>query len=112
MRMVSNKKSKLLYRKYGETYSYPIIPFLVIDHISKPFDENNAKAIGQVIEKAYTHIGKENLQIFMFDDEEYSAVALQPEHFENLGSKGKSGFNPFYYAVPEKNENSDMEEGD
>jgi len=90
---------------------YPIIPFLVIDHISKPFDASNAKAIGQVIEKAYTYIGKENLQIFMFDDEEYSAVALQPEHFENLVSETKSGFNPFYYAVPEKSVNSDMEEG-
>ena len=90
---------------------YPIIPFLVIDHISKPFDASNAKAIGQVIEKAYTYIGKENLQIFMFDDEEYSAVALQPEQFENLVSETKSGFNPFYYAVPEKSVNSDMEEG-
>ena len=36
---------------------YPVIPFLVIDHISKPFDASNAKAIGQVIEKAYTYIG-------------------------------------------------------
>lgn len=89
---------------------YPIIPFLVIDHISKPFDASNAKAIGQVIEKAYTYIGKENLQIFMFDDEEYSALDLQPEHFENLVSEVKSGFNPFYYAVPEKNKDSNMEE--
>ena len=46
----------------------------------------------------------------MFDDEEYSAVALQPEHFENLVSEVKSGFNPFYYAVPEKNKDSNMEE--
>ena len=39
----------------------------------------------------------------MFDDEEYSALALQPEHFENLVSETKSGFNPFYYTVPEFN---------
>lgn len=56
-------------------FKQKIIPFLVIDHISKPFDASNAKAIGQVIEKAYTYIGKENLQIFMFDDEEYSGYA-------------------------------------
>ena len=37
-------------------------------------------------------------------------MALQPEHFENLVSETKSGFNPFYYAVPEKSVNSDMEE--
>lgn len=30
---------------------YPIIPILVIDHISKPFDTSNARAIGQVINK-------------------------------------------------------------
>ena len=29
---------------------------------------------------------------------------------KNLVSEVKSGFNPFYYAVPEKNESSDMEE--
>lgn len=83
---------------------YPIIPILVIDHISKPFDENNVRAIGQVINKAYEEIGKENLQIFMFDDEEYATLGLQPEHSENLVDDEKSGFNPFYYLAPEKDE--------
>lgn len=83
---------------------YPIIPILVIDHISKPFDTSNARAIGQVINKAYEKIGKENLQVFMFDDEEYAALALHPDHFENLVDEVKSGFNPFYYVAPEKME--------
>ena len=81
---------------------YPIIPILVIDHISKPFDTSNARAIGQVINKAYEKIGKENLQIFMFDDEKYTTLALQPEHSENLVTEEKSGFNPFYYLNLEK----------
>lgn len=80
---------------------YPIIPILVIDHISKPFDTSNARAIGQVINKAYEKIGKESLQIFMFDDEEYTTLALQPEHSENLVTDKKSGFNPFYYLNSE-----------
>lgn len=83
---------------------YPIIPILVVDHISKPFDTSNARAIGQVINKAYEKIGKENLQIFMFDDEEYGTLALQPDHSEDLVNDNKSGFNPFYYVEPEKSE--------
>lgn len=79
---------------------YPIIPILVIDHISKPFDEGNVRAIGQVINEAYKDIGKENLQIFMFDDEEYTTLAIQPEHSENLVNDEKSGFNPFFYFEP------------
>ncbi len=78
------KRSKLLYWKYGKTYSYsimwiflvlkilltekkyPIIPFLVIDHISKPFDASNAKAIGQVIEKSiYIHRKRKFANIYV-----------------------------------------------
>lgn len=86
---------------------YPIIPILVIDHISKPFDTSNARAIGQVINKAYEEIGKENLQIFMFDDEEHTTLALQPERSENLVNDGKSGFNPFYYLDSKNEEETD-----
>lgn len=77
---------------------YPLIPILVIDHISKPFDESNRKAIGTVIEAAYESIGKDKLQIFMFDDEEYESLALKPEHSENLVEDEKTGFNPLYVA--------------
>ncbi|HAZ36590.1 MAG TPA: hypothetical protein DDW58_03365 [Clostridiaceae bacterium] len=84
---------------------YPLIPILVIDHISKPFDEKNSKAIGKVISEAYESIGKENLQLFIFDDEEYEALGIQPDHFENLVTEGKTGFNPFF--IPYKDEFED-----
>ena len=91
---------------------YPIIPMLVIDHISKPFDISNARAIGQVINKAYEVIGKEKMQIFMFDDEEYATLALEPDYFENLVDDKKSGFNPFYYIASENDEEEKAIEDD
>lgn len=77
---------------------YPLIPILVIDHVSKPFDQNNCKAIGKVIETAYESIGKNKLQLFMFDDEEFEALGIVPDHSENLVTESKTGFNPFYFA--------------
>lgn len=79
-----------------ENNKFPIIPILVIDHISKPFDERNSGAIGKVISTAYETIGKDNLQIFIFDDEEFSKLDIEPEHSENLVTEYKTGFNPFY----------------
>lgn len=79
-----------------EENKYPMIPILVIDHISKPFDKDNAQAIGKVINAAYEEIGKENLQIFMFDDEEYEMLGLNPDTSQNLVINNKTGFNPFY----------------
>ncbi|MCP3028766.1 hypothetical protein [Halobacillus sp. A5] len=76
---------------------YPLIPILVVDHISKPFDHSNSKAIGKVIETAYESIGKDNLQLFMFDDEEYEKLDVKPDYSENLVNNGKTGFNPFYF---------------
>lgn len=81
---------------------YPLIPILVIDHISKPFDNNNARAIGTVIEKACADIGKENIQIIMFDDEDHTSLSLEPDYVDNLVTSGKSGFNPFFYSEDEK----------
>lgn len=75
---------------------YPIIPFLVLDHISKPFDKENAEAIGKIFEKAFELIGKENLQVFVFDDESYEALGIVPDHAENMENEIKTGFNPFY----------------
>lgn len=93
-----------------EDNKYPLIPILVIDHISKPFDENNRKAIGTVIEAAYESIGKDKLQIFMFDDEEYESLALKPEHFENLVTDEKTGFNPFYVAPSKEQDKVETED--
>ncbi|SEO05655.1 hypothetical protein [Paenibacillus sp. OK076] len=75
---------------------YPLIPILVIDHISKPFDRNNCRAIGKIINKALNDIGKEEIQLFMFDDEEYNTLEIVPDHSENLVTNIKTGFNPFY----------------
>lgn len=75
---------------------YPIIPILVIDHISKPFSDQNIGAIGAVIHKAYESIGLDKLQIFMFDDEKNDKLNLKPNHIENLCNTVRTGFNPFY----------------
>ncbi len=75
---------------------YPIIPVLVIDHISKPFDHTNCETIGVVLDSAYKLIGKENLQTFIFDDEESSDIGVHPDHEENLVTDSKTGFSPFY----------------
>lgn len=75
---------------------YPLIPFLVIDHISKPFDKDNSKAIGKIISMAYKSIGSENLQLFIFDDEQYTNLGLEVNKFENLVTDTKTGFIPFY----------------
>lgn len=77
---------------------YPLIPMLVIDHISKPFDHNNSKAIGKVLTSAFNTIGKENFQVFMFDDETYETLDLKPDYSENLVTESKTGFNPFYFS--------------
>ncbi|MGW8957339.1 hypothetical protein [Paenibacillus sp. NPDC055715] len=83
---------------------YPLIPILVIDHISKPFDQNNSKAIGKIITTAYESIGKDRLQLFIFDNEEYENLAINPDHSENLVNKSKTGFNPFYVPPLAKTE--------
>lgn len=89
---------------------YPIIPILVIDHISKPFDEKNVRAIGKVINKFYESVDKTDLQIFMFDDEDYTTLGLQPDHAEDLVTDEKSGFNPFYHAVLSAEEEQSVEQ--
>lgn len=81
-----------------EEKKYPIIPMIIIDHISKPFDEKNVASIGTVIHEAYKEIGEENMQIFMFDDKESEKLDLTPNHKENLVNETKTGFNPFFNA--------------
>lgn len=76
---------------------YPLAPVLVIDHISKPFDIKNEKAIGQVFKGAFTDFSVNDLQIFIFDDEAPSSLGIEPNHTVNLVDETKSGFNPFYH---------------
>lgn len=80
---------------------YPMIPFLVIDHISKPFDDKNQKALGAVLHGAYTDLQKSEMQIILFDDEDASNLGLTPDYSINLLGEGKSGFNPFYMPPKE-----------
>lgn len=77
---------------------YPLIPILVIDHISKPFDDNNSKAIGTILDEAYKLIGKENMQTFIFDDENHEKLNIRPDHLEELVTEKKTGFNPFFFS--------------
>lgn len=74
----------------------PVIPLLVIDHISKPFDKENIKTLGVVLEKFVKDISPENIQIFIFDDKEPSALNFNPSNIEHLQNNGKTGFNPFF----------------
>lgn len=76
---------------------YPLIPVLIIDHISKTFDEKNAMAIGKVIHGTYAGISTSDLQIIIFDDEENTSLAITPARATELVCEQKSGFNPYYY---------------
>ena len=75
---------------------YPVIPILVIDHLSKPFSDDNKKAVGRIIEEFYETVPKSDVQIFMFDDKEPALLGIVPEHCEPLKIENKTGFNPFY----------------
>ncbi|MEA0553569.1 hypothetical protein U1P98_06530 [Lysinibacillus irui] len=59
---------------------YPVIPILVIDHISKPSDSSNRRAIGIILNEFYKHMNIEDLQIFLFDDEDYNTLSIDPNH--------------------------------
>ena len=74
----------------------PIIPMLVIDHISKPFDNENMKTLGAVLNKFIEDISCENIQIIMFDDKKPEELNLKPNKIEQLQNDIKTGFNPFY----------------
>lgn len=82
---------------------YPLVPLLVIDHISKPFDTNNKKGIGEILNYAVSLIGENNIQIIIFDDKDYNDIALTPNQAEDLVTEDKTGFIPFYIP-PQKTE--------
>ena len=76
----------------------PIIPILVIDHLSKPFSDDNKKAVGKILEKFYENIPESDLQIFMFDDKKPELLGIMADHCEPLKTDNKTGFNPFYFG--------------
>lgn len=78
---------------------YPVIPLLVIDHISKPFDAGNSGAIGAILSKAMTEIGKEELQVVIFSDRSPQEINISPNNSKKLVTNYKSGFNPFINKI-------------
>lgn len=76
----------------------PVIPMLVIDHLSKPFSDDNKKAVGSILEKFYKQVSKSDVQIFMFDDQDPESLGIVPDHNELLKTDNKTGFNPFYHG--------------
>lgn len=76
----------------------PIVPLLVIDHLSKPFSDDNKKAVGKIFEKFYENVPKNDVQIFMFDDKEPELLGIVPDYYESLKMENKTGFNPFYFG--------------
>lgn len=105
-------KLNVVFSKSQETMKedkYPLIPFLVIDHISKPFDDKNQKALGAILHGAYTNLQKSEMQIILFDDEDASSLGLTPDHSINLLGEDKSGFNPFYMPSKEDSPNAPEE---
>lgn len=83
-------------KKMLSSDKFPIIPFLVIDHISKSFDDDNKKAIGSIINAVLNDIGKDKLQIFMFDTEQAEAFGIDSACSKDLIEGDKTGFCPFY----------------
>lgn len=86
---------------------YPLIPLFVIDHISKPFDSNNRKGIGEILNQAIKEIGEDNLQIILFDDKPHEEIGLKLNKSENLVNENKTGFIPFYTPTEVKEENNE-----
>ncbi|MDN5093535.1 AAA family ATPase [Aliarcobacter butzleri] len=82
---------------------YPIIPFLVLDHISKPFDIVNGRAVGEIFNTFYKNLPKDMMQIIMFDDKSPESLSIKPDTYQSLVTDKKSGFNPFFYINSIKN---------
>lgn len=74
----------------------PLVPILVLDHISKPFDKDNISSVGKIISTFYEDISKEDIQMFIFDDKEFKDLGLEVDLFDDLKKSSKTGFNPFY----------------
>lgn len=83
---------------------YPVMPILIIDHISKPFDAENRNAIGVILNTFLSTETGKKCQIFIFDDESYSDLSIIPRHEENLVNSIKTGFNPFYKDIGESSD--------
>ena len=78
--------------------SLPIIPMLVVDHISKPFDADNQKAIGSVLNSFMNDMEDGTIQIFLLEDKCASSLGINANTTIQLVDEEKTGFNPFYFS--------------
>ena len=77
-----------------EEGKYPVIPLLVLDHISKDFSEENQRAVGHILNEL--NADEDIVQIIMFDDKRPEELNLNNIHYIELDlGEEKSGFNPF-----------------
>ena len=77
-----------------EEGKYPVIPLLVLDHISKDFSEENQRAVGHILNEL--NADEDIVQIIMFDDKRPEELNLNEIHYIELDlGEEKSGFNPF-----------------
>lgn len=76
----------------------PLVPLLVFDHVSSPFDKESRGAIGAIISKFYSLVDKDDVQLFLFETEEPKALGIVPDKYISLVSDDRTGFNPFYVA--------------
>lgn len=74
----------------------PLVPLLVFDHVSSPFDEKSRGAIGAIISKFYSLVDKDDVQLFLFETEDPDALGIVPDKYISLVSDVQTGFNPFY----------------
>lgn len=74
----------------------PLVPLLVFDHVSSPFDEESRGAIGAIISKFYSLVDKDDVQLFLFETEDPDVLGIVPDKHISLVSDVQTGFNPFY----------------
>ena len=58
---------------------------------------------------ALSLIGKDNIQIFLFDDKDYNDIGLIPNQAENLVTEEKTGFIPFYTPPQDEEQENNIE---
>lgn len=73
----------------------PCFPLIVMDHITKPYSEENLKAIGSILNKFYEIIGTQNFQIIMLDIKDPKELNIANYTEKEFLTEKKSGFIPW-----------------
>lgn len=74
---------------------YPILPLLIIDHVSASFDDENRNGIGAILNGFVEDIELSNVQVFLFDSASPETLSIRPNRHIKLADGRKTGFNPF-----------------